>query len=247
MKKIWQKIWGSGGRKKLIWAGLIPVSAVAAVLVIFFVPGRRVDRQTVEVLNPSANGSVEIIDTDEKGEEEEWGLPFSREDSIDTMQKGAHEIRNRTEAVQGKKITVADRATLVSTLPAVPGWVMGNPEYHIGAYGVDETSNLVVSYTGPGQESVLVEAIDYGTASAALQPLKMIFTMNNAADDDRRYAKVSSYNGIPVFEEYDKTVKQVEHSFIINDRYIFHLKCRAADSLQILQKFTVKFDFSRLQ
>jgi len=247
MKKIGRKIWGPGTRQKLIWVGLILVLAVAAALIIFFVPGRRVDRQTVEVLNPSANGSVESIDTDEKGEEEEWGLPFSREDSIDTMQKGAHEIRNRTETVQGKKITVADRATLLSALPAVPGWEMGNPEYHIGAYGVDETSNLVVSYKGPNQKIVLVESIDYGTASAALQPLKMIFTMNNAADDDRRYAKVSSYNDIPVFEEYDKAVKQAEHSFIIKDRYIFHLKCRAADSLEILQQFTVKFDFSRLQ
>jgi len=247
MKKIWQKMWGTGGRKKLIWVGLILVPAAAAVLMIFFLPGRGVDRQAVDVLNPPGNGTVEVIDADERGEEEEWGLPFSREDSIDTMQKGANDIRNQIEAVQGKKITVADRATLVSALPVVPGWEMSNPDYHIGAYGADETSNLAVSFKGPEQEIVLVRLIDYGTASAALQPLKMIFTMNNATDDTHRYAKVSSYNDIPVFEEYNKAAKQAEHSFIIKDRYIVHLKCRANDSLQILQQFTAKFDFSRLQ
>lgn len=189
----------------------------------------------------------EVIEKSANYQEEDWGIPFSREDSIKAMQEAAEEMKKRSEEIQGKKIVVADKETLTSSLPKINGWQLESSEYHKGAYGVDETSNLSVRYGGPDSRQVHVEIIDYGAAAAALQPLKMIFSMNNSTENHRRYARVSSYNDILVFEEYDKKAKQAEFSFIKMDRYLINLKCKGNDSLEILKEFLTGFDLSKLE
>lgn len=173
-------------------------------------------------------------------------LPFSLQDSIETIKKAASERNEIKEANQVKRIKVAEKEILLKAMPKLANWKPTPSQYHKGAYGIYETANLSAVYKQAQKGEVLVEIVDYGSAKAALQPLKMIFSMNNSADDYRRYARVTEYNGLKVFEEFNKKTRQIEFSFIVNERYIVRLKSQGKKGTEFLQQFTRAFDFSKL-
>jgi myosin heavy subunit len=164
-----------------------------------------------------------------------------------TMEDVTAVLKERSEKIHGKDIVVADKDTLTSALPNVRGWEMKPPAYGKQAFGQMETSQLTTTYTGPDTKEIEVTLIDTATASAVLQPLKILFSLNRTIENENGYEKITNYKGMKVFEKYDKQNKRARFSYIVNNRYIVHLDSRGDNSVKLLKDFIMKFDLSKLQ
>jgi len=171
----------------------------------------------------------------------------SMEDLAQQMQKGLGGIKAESEKIQGQKIVVAPESTLKSILPSIGGWQMQNPYYNQGTFGELETASLHADYTAADDSTVQVQITDAGSASALLAPIKMVFAMNISIDDQDVVQRVSTYNGIPVAERFDKHDKEATFGIIYKDRYLIELKTKAAQGLELLKEFAAKLDLSKLQ
>lgn len=156
-------------------------------------------------------------------------------------------LKERSEKIHGKDIMVADKDTLTAALPNVRGWEMKPPAYGKQAFGQMETSQLTTTYTGPDSKEIEVTLVDTATASAVLQPLKIMLSLNRTREDENGYEKITAYKGMKVIEKYDKQSKRARFSFIVNNRYIVHLDSRGDNSVKLLKDFITKFDLSKLQ
>jgi hypothetical protein len=179
--------------------------------------------------------------------EREGKAAKSMEELAQQMQKGMGGIKAESEKIQGQKIIIASQSALGSTLPVVGGWQPQPPRYRQGAFGDLETATLQAEYAAADGGSVHVQVTDAGTASALLAPLKMIFALNMRIDDQDVVQRVSTYNGIPVAERFDKKDKEATLGIIFKDRYLIELKTKAARGLELLKEFAAKLDFSKLQ
>jgi hypothetical protein len=164
-----------------------------------------------------------------------------------TMEDVTAVIKEGSETIRGKDIGAADKDTLTAALPNIRGWEMKSPAYGKQAFGQMETSQLTTTYTGPDAEEIEVALVDTAAASAVLQALKIIFSLNRTVENEDGYEKITTYKGMKVFEKYDKQNKRARFSFIVNNRYIVHLDSRGEDSVELLKDFIMKFDLSKLQ
>jgi hypothetical protein len=169
------------------------------------------------------------------------------QDLAKQMEKGLGGLKEQSENIQGKKIAAADEGTLKSVLPNVGGWNANNPSYSKGAFGEIETANVHATYIGPDSKEVHVEVTDTASVSALLMPVKMIFSMNLSVDNDEKSEKISTYNGTPVIESYDKRTQEASFGFILKDRYIIGLRTKSENGPDLLKQFMSKMDLSKLQ
>lgn len=176
----------------------------------------------------------------------ESGAPKDAAEGFGQMMKGFEGLAKQSETQQGKTIVVAPEGTLKSALPNVGGWEM-NSSYNTGSFGNITTSAINATYMGPNSQEVTVDITDAGTAAALLAPIKMLFSMNVAIDNEQEYQKISTYNNIPVAERFDKQSKNAEFSIIIKDRYIVNLQTTGDNGLEVLKNFMSKMDLSKLQ
>ncbi|MCP5108099.1 MAG: hypothetical protein GY950_32225, partial [bacterium] len=177
--------------------------------------------------------------------------PVDMADAMKKVQDFTGKIKERSQQIHGKEISALDKETLLAALPAVDNWEMMNPAYHKRSFGQLELAHLNVTYhstlTGSGQDKITVNITDTATASAALQPWRIIFSLNFMRDDERTYQKVTTYNNIPVIEKYDKKRKRSVFTFIFKDRYLVELKSMGEKSLERLKQFVKRFDLSKLE
>ena len=109
------------------------------------------------------------------------------------LQKFGEEMKKQSEAIQGGKIVIAEKDTLMSALPRLDGWQMEEPRYSKSAFGGIETSSMETDYRGSGDKTIQVKISDIGTASAMLAPLKMVLQMNLSHEDGDGYQKISDF------------------------------------------------------
>ncbi len=124
---------------------------------------------------------------------------------------------------------------------------MNNPSYSKEAFGEIETANVHATYTAPDSREVYVEVTDAGGASALLAPFKMIFSLNMSVDNNEKSEKISTYNGTPVIESYNKRTQEANFGFILKDRYIIGLRTKSQNGPDLLKEFMSKMDLSKLQ
>jgi hypothetical protein len=136
---------------------------------------------------------------------------------------------------------------LRSVLPAVGGWQLQNPVYSQGKFQQLETASLQAAYSTDDGRSVQVQITDAGAASALLAPLKLVFSLNIRVDDKDVTQRVSTYNGIPVAERFNKHDQEATFGIIYKDRYLIELKTGAEKGLELLREFAAKLDLSKLQ
>lgn len=163
------------------------------------------------------------------------------------MQEGFGTVNPETENTPGRKIVVAGEGDLRSVLPAPGGWQLQNPVYSRGKFGQWETASLQAAYSADDGRSVQVQITDAGSASALLAPLKLVFSLNIRVDDKDVTQRVSTYNGIPVAERFNKHDQEATFGIIYKDRYLIELKTRAGKGLDLLREFALKLDLSKLQ
>jgi uncharacterized coiled-coil DUF342 family protein len=155
-------------------------------------------------------------------------------------------LKQRSKEIHGKDVKAADKSTLTSALPSIGGWKMQSPSFHTQAFGQVEVSNLSVKYDGPNDQTIEISIIDTATASAVLQPWKILFRLNRTVDDDRNYEKISTYKGMPMFERFDKQLKRARIGFLLKERYMIEMKTTGPDSLERLKELMKEFDTSKL-
>ena len=212
----------------ILIGGVVLVVAIIVLLFILLAPGKK---------ETSLSG---LFDREGKAAK-------SMEELAQQMQKGIGGIKAESEKIQGQKIVIASQSVLGSMLPHVSGWQPRPPRYSQGAFGDVETASLQAEYAAADGRSVRVQVTDAGTASALLAPLKMIFALNMRIDDQDVVQRVSTDNGIPVAERFDKKDKEATLGIIYKDRYLIELKTKAARGLELLKEFAAKLDFSKLQ
>ena len=213
--------------KAIIVGGIVLAAAIIVLLVVLLTP-KKSDNPFNRLTNP---GQASVNDLGE----------IARQ-----MQK-LGSIKAESEKSQGQKIVVASESMLTPTLPAVGGWQMQNPNYKRGAFGELETASLQAGYAAADGRTVQVQITDAGTASALLSPLKMVFAMNVSIDDKDAFQRVSTYNGIPVAERFDKRDREASFGIIYKDRYLIEFKTKADKGLELLKEFAAKMDLSKLQ
>ncbi len=163
------------------------------------------------------------------------------------MQEGFGAADPETENAPGRKIVAASEGNLRSVLPAVGGWELQNPVYSQGKFQQLATASLQAAYAADDGRSVQVQITDAGSAAALLAPLKLVFSLNIRVDDKDVTQRVSTYNGIPVAERFNKHDQEATFGIIYKDRYLIELKTRAEKGLELLREFAVKLDLSKLQ
>jgi hypothetical protein len=163
------------------------------------------------------------------------------------LQKFGEEMKKQSEAIQGGRIVIAEKDTLISALPRLDGWQMAEPRYSKSAFGGIETSHLDATFTGGGDKTVQVKISDIGTASAMLAPIKMVLQMNFSNENEDGYQKISDFNGIPVIEKFTKANQRAEVTLLIKDRIIVELKSEGEGSAGLLKECLGKMDLSQLK
>jgi hypothetical protein len=153
------------------------------------------------------------------------------------MQEGFGAVDPEAENTPGRKIVAAGEGTLRSVLPAVGGWQLQNPNYSQGKFQQLETASLEAVYSADDGRSVQVQITDAGAASALLAPLKLLFSLNIRVDDKDVTQRVSTINGIPVAERFNKNDQEATFGIIYKDRYLIELKTKAAKGLELLREF----------
>jgi hypothetical protein len=156
-------------------------------------------------------------------------------------------MKKKSEQIQGKKIVVSDKATLMAVLPTISGWTREEPEYEKGSFAQLETSHIRTIYTGPNSKKIKVRITDTASASVALQTWRIIFQMNLARDDDRGYQKITTVNNIPVIERYDRKSREISLGFIVKDRYMVELESQGIDSVSLLKNLVPQLHLSKLE
>lgn len=214
---------------------LVVAIAVVVTLVLLSAPAKEKISTPLEGLKGG-----EIVAISEKDRAEETRYSIAPRDSLKTMEQTAAIVKKRFERIRAEKILLADKEKLLALLPPVKDWQMGNPQYHRGGYGEEETTNLNVEFTGANSMKIQVEIVDYGAAPAAMQPLKMIFKMEKGDVAGPRADRVSDYNGNLVFEEYNRRLRQRQFSSILKDRYLIKLKLRGRNTEEIIKDFARK-------
>jgi predicted nuclease with TOPRIM domain len=163
------------------------------------------------------------------------------------MQEGFDAVEGGTEETQAPRVVAASEGVLRAVLPAVGGWQLQNPHYSQGKFQRLETASLEAEYAAEDGRSVLVRVTDAGSAAAMLAPLKMVFTMNLSLDDEDATQKVTTVNGIPVAERFNKHEQEATFGIIYKDRYLIEMKTRAAKGLELLREFAAQLDLSKLR
>jgi len=212
----------------IVIGGIVLVVAIIVLLFILLAPGKK---------ETSLSG---LLDREERAAK-------SMEELAQQMQKGIGGIKAESEKIQGEKIVLASESVLGSMLPVVSGWQPQPPRYSQGAFGDLETASLQTEYAATDGSTVSVQVTDAGTASALLAPLKMIFALNMRIDDQDVVQRVSTYNGIPMAERFNKKDKEATLGIIYKDRYLIELKTKAEKGLALLKEFAAKLDLSKLQ
>jgi hypothetical protein len=163
------------------------------------------------------------------------------------MQEGFGTVNPEAENIQGQKVVAASEGTLRAVLPAVGGWQLQNPYYSQGKIQQLETANLQAAYTADDGRDVQVQITDAGSAAALLAPLKLVFSLHISVDNKDVTQRISTYNGIPMAERFNKHDQEATFGIIYKDRYLIELKTKAAKGLELLREFAVKLDLSKLQ
>ncbi len=163
------------------------------------------------------------------------------------FQKLGEEMKKQSEAMQGGKIVIAEKDTLVSALPRLDGWQMAEPRYSKSAFGGIETSFVETDYTGGGDKTIQAKITDIGTAAAMLAPFKMVLQMKLSNENENGYQKISDFNGIPVIEKFEKADQRAEVTLLIRDRIIVQLKSKGEGSPGLLKECLGKMDLSKLK
>ena len=163
------------------------------------------------------------------------------------FQKFGEELKKQSEAMQGGKIVIAEKETLMSALPKLDGWQMEEPRYNKSAFGGMETAYIESDYTGGGDKTVQVKVSDIGTAAAMLAPLKMVLQMKLSNENENGYQKISDFNGTPVIEKFEKADQRTQLTLIFRDRFIVELKSSGEGSPGLLKDCLGKMDLSRLK
>lgn len=221
-------------RKISSLAALFIMAAAGIVIAMVVVHGS--DRKKNSLLETIKPGEI-IAKSDEDRAEEKYSS-LSPQDSLKTIEQAAASRKKRIAAIRTAKSLLADEEFMLALLPGINGWHLDNPQYHKGGYGKSDTANLIAKYIGPGASVIEVELIDYIEAPAALQPLKMIFNMEQNELAEKRNSQVSTYEGNLVLEEYNAKTKERQFSAIIKNRFLVKLKSNAKNSREILQHFT---------
>ncbi len=184
---------------------------------------------------------------EETGETTSTTTPATPVEAMKKVQEATGELKKRSEALQGGKITVADKETLVSALPVVSGWRTENTSYQKGGFGQIEQANLKTEYLNSDGKRIDVNITDAGTASAILSGYKMFLLSNRVIETDDGYEKITTINGSPVIEKYRKQSQEAELIFILKDRYLVQLEYAGEGSAALLKEFAQRFDLSKLQ
>jgi myosin heavy subunit len=164
-----------------------------------------------------------------------------------TMEDFTGIIKKQSEKIQGEDIVVSDKEAFTAALPNIRGWEMKPPSYGKQTFGQMETSQLTTTYTGPDAKEIEVTLIDTATASAVLQPWKIVFSLNRTVEDEDGYEKITTYKGMTVHEKYETRNNRARFTFIVKNRYLVHLDSRGDNSVKLLKDFITKFDLSKLQ
>jgi predicted nucleic acid-binding Zn-ribbon protein len=157
------------------------------------------------------------------------------------------EMKKQADKLYGKEIKVADRDTLMASLPRISGWEMKEPKYHAQQFGQLKGSQLSATYIGPNSQPIQVDITDTGHASAVLAPYLMMMNMNINKEDDNGYEKVTTYNKTQVIEKFNKKYNRGRLTFIAKKRYLIGLKTTGKNSIEQLKEFLKQFDLSKLQ
>lgn len=221
-------------RKIASLAALLVTTAAGIVIAMVVVNGS--DRRKNSLLETIKPG--EVIAKWEEDRSAEKYSSLSPQDSLKTIEQAAASQEKRIAAIRTAKSLLADEEFMLALLPGLNGWHLDNPQYHKGGYGKSETADLIAKYIGPGADIIEIELIDFIEAPAALQPLKMIFNMQQSELAEKRNSRVSLYEGNPVLEEYNTKTKERQFSAIIKNRFQLKLKSSAKNSSEILQHFT---------
>jgi hypothetical protein len=180
------------------------------------------------------------------------GLPQGQGEALrrlgqlaDSLPNGLGGIAAASEQAQGGAIEIASEAELRAALPAVPGWRLRDPRYSLGTYEALRTSSLQAGYDGPGGP-VRIQLTDAGTASALLEPLKMVIAMGIRVDDAGVMQQTGTVGGLAVVERVDKKTGEATLGLIHKDRFLVELKTRADGGLGLLRTIAAAMDLSRL-
>ena len=215
--------------------------------------GEEVIKQaTKKMLEKQAEADAEKYDKTNESEEPEKGdeeekPPVTMEQAQKQINEMTGQLKEQSEKIQGKEIVVTDKETFLGVLPEISGWKTENTNYQKRQFGQLESSDLETTYVGPDNKQVEVRINDTGTASAALHPLKMIFSMNRQMETEEGYEKISTYNDIPVIEKFNKDPLHGSFLFIVKDRYIVELKAQGEGCIELLKQFIPKLDLSKLK
>ena len=163
------------------------------------------------------------------------------------FQKLGEEMKRQSEAIQGGKIVIAEKDTLLSALPKLDGWQVEEPRYSKSAFGGIETAYIETDYAGGGDKTIQVKITDVGTASAMLAPLKMVLQMKLSNENEEGYQKISDFNGASVIEKFEKADQRTQVTLLVKDRFIVELKSSGEGSSGLLKDCLGKMDLSRLK
>ncbi|MCP4147664.1 MAG: hypothetical protein GY757_07930 [bacterium] len=173
--------------------------------------------------------------------------PKTLQEAGKSMQSMTGAIKEQSEKIQGQKITVADKETFLAALPDISGWKRGTSSYEKGSFGQIESANLSANYTTGSGQQLNVTITDAGTASVILSTYKTVFNLNISRQNEKGYSKITTYNNIPVIENFTKSPPQMSMVFIIKDRYLVELKCKSKNPRDALKTFISEFQPDKLQ
>ena len=221
--------------------------ALIVALVLLFSPGKsavspggRTDRSEVAQSEASTPGIRTTT-----GTPAEDTASFSESETWKGEVKNMSDIKARSEAIQGGKITIAPESVLGTALPAVDGWQRSEPVYNRSSFQEMESATLETRYTS-GNDSVRVHVTDAGTASSLLASMKMALAMNIHVDNESRFSRVTSIKGVAAVEGLDKKDGEATIAMVIKDRYIVELRTEAKGGLDLLREFAARLDISGL-
>jgi myosin heavy subunit len=212
----------------IIIGGVVLVAALVVVLLILLSPKK--NDSPLSGLSGPVGGTVKNLET-----------------MAQQLQESFNGSKDEGENAPGQKIVVASEGALKSILPVVDGWQLQNPYYSQGKFQQLATAALQADYVAADGRTVQLQVTDAGSASALLAPLKMVFSLNLKVDDQDATQRISTFNGIPLAERFDKHSQEASFGIVYKDRYLVEMKTKAEKGLELLRQFAAKLDLAKLQ
>ena len=144
----------------------------------------------------------------------------------------------------GKVVEPVTFQALMTVLPKVSGWEMGEPE------GERMTSPMPFSQTEAtytkGESQVDVKIVDTGFAQMLVAPWSMMMAMGYSKESTSGYEKATTIGSNPGFERWQKNSKNGELNIFVGKRFLVTVQGNDIADTKVLHDFAGQMDFGKL-